>query len=127
MKASELRIGNYIKKDGGALWRVSGVFLGNDTVVVVTDDVHFTLPLSEFSPIPITEEWLLKFGFEIKGIANYVTIDFTTYQKGRVIVNDANWIDYDGNWLDMDYKLEYAHQLQNLYFALTGEELIMKT
>jgi hypothetical protein len=72
---------------------------------------------SDFEPIPLTEEWLLKFGFEWKNHG----------------LHKDNWVirQFGGDWTiflsnekyNFDIKLCYVHQLQNLYFALTGEEL----
>jgi hypothetical protein len=71
-------------------------------------------------PIPLTEEWLLKFRFEDRGPQpdSDELGRFTKYPIGL-------WI-MDGSFItagDFDVSLKYVHQLQNLYFALTGEEL----
>jgi hypothetical protein len=66
-----------------------------------------------YRPIPLTEEWLLKFGFEITN--NFQTKDrFQTHKQDGII-----WFEYGY----ISIELKYVHQLQNLYFALTGEEL----
>ena len=77
-------------------------------------------------PIPLTEEWLLRMGFKevkmVDGIWAYC------YQ-GFYYVNDGQirfMCEKDGViFLDQNV-LIYIHQLQNLYFALTGEELKIK-
>ena len=147
MKASELRIGNLIKGiyhdyDDGIDEEIE-----NETICkVVTLDVsgsgdypiyvysdedieHF----SEFKPIPLTEEWLLKFGFEK---LNTKMSDCFVFQKGlwRVAIKDN--IEKTYEWVLWHERIspptwclsrfEYVHQLQNLYFALTGEELTLK-
>jgi hypothetical protein len=81
-----------------------------------------------FEPIPLTEEWLLKFGFEKSN-------DLDSFYHLRLI-NDWTKLFYDpkhgvcelsvSNHGAMIRKLKSVHQLQNLYFALTGEELIIK-
>jgi hypothetical protein len=81
-----------------------------------------------FEPIPLTEEWLLKFGFEKKNKS------FHKYSKGfchegfycggkwhTIVEGRKNNYFYKGAWMI------YVHQLQNLYFALTGQELIINT
>ena len=85
-------------------------------------------------PIPLTEEWFLKFGFEsvLKGY-NYLTIRKTSLY---VYINDNGESgicieDLDNNLtqeeeLCFSIKIKYVHQLQNLYFALTNEELTIK-
>lgn len=78
-----------------------------------------------FKPILLTEEWLIKFGFKIYGKDdmpnspsdwNWGKIGFNislTYETKKVQYTNIN--------------LEYVHQLQNLYFALTNKELIIKS
>ena len=102
MKASELRIGNSIMQDGDFVfvtwWRLE--LIENNKI--------------EYKPIPLTEEWLFKFGFE-KAYE-------TCYQYKDFILNDK-FIMMD---IDITIQLKYVHQLQNLYHALTGEELTIK-
>ena len=71
---------------------------------------------SEYKPIPLTEEWLLKFGFDsMFSGAGY-------HKNGVEIGNNHNGFYI----LATSYQIEFIHQLQNLYFALTGEELTIK-
>jgi hypothetical protein len=68
-----------------------------------------------FEPIPLTEEWLLKFGFKKSSwgwIKNGVNI-----QKGFTLAFSSN---------KNSIEIKHLHQLQNLYFALTGQELEFK-
>ena len=112
MKANELRIGNYVNYNGKDC--VFGIY---DIVNLHDDEDCADLT----NPIPLTEEWLLKFGF----IANKYNDEFT---KGRYTL-DCEYTD-KGVYnfvIDMqtciDVDIKHVHQLQNLYFALTGEEL----
>tara|TARA_R110002126_G_scaffold289683_2_gene445252 strand:- start:4805 stop:5155 length:351 start_codon:yes stop_codon:yes gene_type:complete len=114
MKATELRIGNYLtekfsKKEYPIYGvRYNRVFFGEDNFG----------PVSDMSPITLNEEWLLKFGFKsMRG----QTIG---YFKGsfRLLANPSVV------WIKINQKNKYiyhVHQLQNLYFALTGEELTL--
>ena len=82
---------------------------------------------SEYRPIPLTEEWLLKFGFEednytyIKGVHQKI---FSGIMKFEFNESLKNWEFSIGRYNDLT-RVEYVHQLQNLYYALTGEELII--
>jgi hypothetical protein len=94
-------------------------------------------------PIPLDEEWLLKFGFEqmssysamdgfhrvtnheIDGMSQYFTM-FKGSQYDRN-VPDRFYIEPFEIINDNKVFIEHVHQLQNLYFALTGEELTIKT
>ena len=105
MKVQELRIGNYLERD---------VFLRH---VVVKIDARNIFDIwketKEYQPILLTEERLLKFGFEKKG-TNAI---FWT-------LNNVDVWELNGGFAnDLDLPIQYVHQLQNLYFALTGEEL----
>jgi hypothetical protein len=81
---------------------------------------------SFFEPIPLTEEWLLKFKFKKDLDGSFVFGLISVFKDKRLKQNvyiyteDIN----EGRWVVInDLKLQYVHQLQNLYFALTGEEL----
>lgn len=78
-------------------------------------------------PIPLTKEWLIKFGFN----KYYLEAD-------SKCENDAYWCRCDKitfpsisnkTWKvqHTDIKCTYIHQLQNLYFALTNKELVFKS
>ena len=76
-------------------------------------------------PIPLTEEWLLKFGFEKSGGGLYLTYEtFEMYYINGVLGLSARVSDPNEGYIDT--KIKYVHQLQNLHFALTGEELTIK-
>ena len=84
------------------------------------------IEIDRIKPISITEEWLLKFGFELNSDEG----DCKFYEKGKYGIR---WVDGDEFYfyLIMNDRDEYwilkeiydVHQLQNLYFSLTGEEL----
>jgi len=118
MKANELRIGNYLQIDS--------LTDGSKTIVDI-DLFHLNEIGSikyQYKPIPLTEEWLIKFGFfeKYKSCCNrWNILSFT------LLDNEDRNGDLQGVFI-YDYKLEvsYVHQLQNLYFALTNEELTIK-
>ena len=75
-----------------------------------------------FKPIPITEEWLLKFGFFKHNNA------YVLEKPNENIMNFkfSIWNDFTYNSSEFPVELKYVHQLQNLHFALTGTHLILK-
>jgi len=84
--------------------------------------------ISEYKPIPLTEEWLVKFGFEI--VSGFATKSTERCQFQVGMITEEKWqIEFAiGMILVWNiFNIEYVHQLQNLYFALTGEELTIKT
>tara|TARA_R110000868_G_scaffold256359_2_gene513078 strand:+ start:510 stop:872 length:363 start_codon:yes stop_codon:yes gene_type:complete len=120
MTVKELRLGNWVN------FKFSD---SNSNVMICHNDLknfERNIRIGEFNniykPIPLTEEWLLRFGFRDLG--------YGEWEKGDIIL-DNEYTD-KGIWniretvshLSIDVK--YVHQLQNLYFALTGEELTIK-
>jgi hypothetical protein len=91
------------------------------------DFVHYsingeTLYVSKFfNPIPLTPEILEKAGFNMEGKYIWLKIDeafeLCTFASGTPGVG----LYFEGQWLGDTFN--YLHQIQNLFFALTGEEL----
>lgn len=124
MKARELRIGNLVNYQ-----TVEGDILvaridWQDLKWISKDEKGFNIA---HSAIPLTEEWLLKFGFEEyefeDEIFGYVLNDFGYVNEFLFMIRIL--IDFEGTLIQKPIK--YVHQLQNLYFALTVEELTFKS
>lgn len=105
IKANELRIGNLVLgASRGEFLIVSGNLIEQiERGIVVV------------GPITLTEEWLVRFGFTLRG--NYLSKGNFIFQKRHNL-----WI-WMGVYLP---EIKHVHQLQNLYFALTGQELKLK-
>lgn len=144
MNIAELRIGNYVD----TLNRSNEVHLPNNKPMAIGSLSFFTAELYEINKpyaqqlvppkikvfdlerIPLTEEWLVKFGFvenkdNLYG-KNWLSPTYGYGKKIRILpcVNKINYL-----WQYSDYNsitIKYVHQLQNLYFELTGEELTIK-
>jgi hypothetical protein len=123
MKATELRIGNYYQYAGdyGITYaRVKEIKHNQFGLLGDFNGTNFGI----CKPIPLTEEWLLKFGFEKK----YDNFDW--YIKDNYCVAFSKHIDlirFKIKYQENDIcKIQHVHQLQNLHFALTGEELTIK-
>lgn len=121
MEAKELRIGNYYNHHG--------------EVVIVTPIVikciYESSEIEWCEPIPLTEEWLKKLGFEEysdalgkHGLYDLKPLQGFTYSihsKKVIIMQDGNSLSHK-----LNKEILYVHQLQNIYFALTGNELTIK-
>jgi len=91
-----------------------------------------TWELEDLSPIELTTEILIKSGFELKygwlwklyydDIMNPITLRHITNNK---FLKDEPLEKLFFRW-DQHIDVYYVHQLQNLYFALTGTELDIK-
>jgi len=113
----ELRCGNIIRKRDGIF-----VIDQNNILTIARNPIPY-------SPLEISEEILLKVGFDvaedsgdskafsIKGFDFYVGIDHEDLRFDYVTKSGFYCVFYD------DVRLQHLHQLQNIYFALTGQEL----
>jgi hypothetical protein len=119
MKANELRIGNYVYEQ-----RCDGKLYEGQVTEIRQCDIIDRIKCNGWfadSPIILTEEWLIKFGFDKKRFNDPLDKAICKYVKNKISVQLLK----DKSIL---YKFKYininsVHQLQNLYFALTGEEL----
>ena len=123
MKATELRIGNWVN------------YTNNDSTPdfrqiedYIEDDFEFTIRIE---PIPITKEWLLKFGFITDNIT--YKLKFNGFRFVLFMINKSNNYNDNKNEFKADIHqskqcvrlttVKHVHQIQNLYFALTNTEL----
>lgn len=74
-----------------------------------------------YEPIPLTEEWLLRFG--LKRGYKKVTIEFAPDFYLHIDEEMKVSIEEYGEGEQLLEHIQYVHQLQNLYFALVGLEL----
>lgn len=118
MKSSELRIGNWVSVNTaqGGWWLDQQVAAGDFGVTAAG-----TLLVEAFEPIPLTKEWLLKFGFENKSGNYYLKIN-----ELKDFILQKEEVGYMMCDIDILVNIKYVHQLQNLIYALTGEELTIK-
>ena len=138
METQELRIGNYID----TLNRSGSVHLPNNKPMILGSISFFKVELYEIykpfgeqlvppktdvfdlAPIPITKEWLIKFGFK-----QYSKL--SSFQKRGCkfhIRKNKGFIAYLSIYSDSSKiltRVHYIHQLQNLYYALTVKELTL--
>ena len=117
MERSELRLGNLVFED-------ETIYSYGINKRVVEMNLDYFNSYSDtwdmIKPIPLTEEWLKKFGFKWKN---------TGLRLDKYVLRNQidGWFMYISNEsLNFTVHIKYIHQLQNLYFALTGKELTIK-
>lgn len=119
MEARELRIGNLVKSEIGLL-KVESI-LGSTFRIYchsLEEDYLADYSINNIQPIPLTEDLLLKMGFTFKSYG-YSENEWKQWCYNGYYLNGFRCTT-SGN------EIQYVHTLQNLYFALTGEELTLK-
>ena len=121
MKSNEVRLNNYVS------------YKGKNYQINSIAEVFPTLNTDEFGigvvswdklqPINITKKLLLKCGFKygFMSIINSKDLWLNWNENEKCI-----FFDNDCNIKVIHNKIEYLHQLQNFYFALTNTELEVK-
>lgn len=129
MEIKELRIGNlvYLKNNMPSYFMsISG--FNNDIIYSNNPSLRTDrqITIEDIEPIPLTEEWLFKFGYK-KFLDMFTIYDEFYLESIRAqYINKDGWHARIGNDMHTMCEIIYVHQLQNLYFALTGEELKIK-
>lgn len=133
MKINDLRIGNVVWGNYSGEMIVSAINPHegmNNSELGVYLRKNKLLPsgyyrLKDVKPIKLSQEWAEKLGFNvIRGGISYDKEKLCLY-FGDTILSGGKGRTYFNSWAILDYTPRYVHQLQNLYFALYGVELLV--
>lgn len=125
MEAKKFRIGNFIQdyyKQEPYKIDAQGIM----NCYEIEKKVKFQPTM--YSSIELTDEWLLNFGFKVVSQFTYICdchndeIETDIYSLNNVKIYykvEFDFYVYDGE----SSEINYVHELQNLFFALTGTEL----
>ena len=133
MKAKELRIGNIIGAtytdydDGSKKYDVCKVVtldsVGAAEYPIWVEGKANIENYDSFYPIEIDEEWLIKLGFKKINLTFHKDEHFAITEIITLADNKKSYGFPSEDLFIRDVEIKYVHQLQNLYFAITGEEL----
>lgn len=123
MKISEYRIGNLVD------------LFGTIATIQRADfsETEHGIAIDSGKPIKLTGQWLENFGFQ-KRQNDYIleTEHFklfaqedTTFDSGAFFINRK--MSMSENQVDFICNCQYVHRLQNLYFSLSGQELVVSS
>lgn len=148
MKATELMIRNLVNITKAAqkdLWDINEIEVKSncyeiarleiDELNLFVDGEEIEFNYAEIEPIELNDEWLTRFGFtggnKCYKDASSIDILKTDFYLRPSYLGGYYWgFNVDDAKLDCELNdvrpLKYVHQLQNLIFALTNEELTLK-
>ena len=134
METNEFRLGNLINRK---FWNpepnkemscydinfICFIDMNNINVKTLNRKEKFSIKKDEIVPIKLNTDWLVRFDFikddECFWCKNSINDDFKLTDKHSYDVDQFEF--YYG--INSSIRIEYVHQLQNLYYALTGKEL----
>ena len=127
IKANELRIGNLVYCNDIIVDIATVSNTGEELNIAYYDSVglYDYTDIRLLKPIPITEEWLIKFDYVLlTDVGYYHRVKGTNKMDSSIYINDGKF--YSDSLYEKEIK--YVHTLQNYYYfnKLTGEELTMK-
>ena len=126
MKANELRIGNYVDFYDEY---ISKVIPCKNKKIDKYDLIELFTDTAFYTPIPLTEEKLIKAGAEHNIFSGRDKYSIEITECLTFVYSDNSYYLFDEINSEelVSFGDEYfLHQLQNLYFTLKGEELELK-
>ncbi len=113
---NDLRIGNYTK-----IFQRSGK--GKRILIVTVNDLHqIESGTLEVFPIDLVDAWLPRLGFShSEGVFHSFHLS-----PGYVVHEPAGWFFMKRTMRMNEHPILYVHQFQNLFYGLTGEELVIR-
>lgn len=126
MKGAELRIGNLVFYESTIDDHEPKQINGSD--IAMFEDFK-----DRYSPIPLTQQWLLKLGFNKDYKSGYIGIDvcntdfvlLTPENETASHAGKYRWA-FKQDRIPLIKEIESVHELQNLFYAVSGVELILK-
>lgn len=122
MEAKHLRIGNLVNV-GGCDYRIA--WLQEKSAKLEDDDMPFKFSekYDKLSPIRLTEQRLIDFGFERTHFGRKLN-DFYLEASSRTVETDVlHRFKYELIPEEKYISVNYVHELQNLYFAIEDDDL----
>lgn len=141
MTANELMLDNYVFENYSGIMIVKRIF--EDELYLKNANKDFkaigSYSIEAINPIPLTEDWLQKFGFIIRDKTyslnyggesrRYALLEKYSGNNSFILYFHERFgetlFNINDGFKRGDHAIKYVHQLQNLFFALTNNELIL--
>lgn len=120
MKIEELKIGNLVKAKNNKIdfFYITDILRSGYLFLSDGYEDGYDSSIKDIEPIELTDEWLIKLGFETDGLKWWNGIICLGIFK-----DGLNYLPTEEIHYTVGKKVEYVHQLQNLHYAITADEL----
>lgn len=122
---NELRIGNLVSFENADfnICKVCSIYITHFNAVNISTYIDYGDSLrTNYKPIPLTEEWLVKLGAKTSGNNQIVYDRFLLTWKPEY----KYWYVVCVNTLAYMTKIEYVHEWQNFVYVMNNQELTIK-
>lgn len=122
IKSNELRLGNLVNHELFGVVQIYAIYKNSFDISRDGKSKEWFAGLG-CKAIPLSEEWLLNFGFlqcreNSAGKTYAIFIDGIRFDDTMIVLWSSTGLFWRKNMV-----MESVHQVQNLYFGLTGQEL----
>ena len=126
---NDFRIGNLVLDEDGELCKIEQLSSDKMECFQQVSNLENKSCISTKYPsniysIPLTEEWLFKLGFVVTYYGYEHNENSFEIEK---LLNEHYILSINCNEYNVGEPFKYVHQLQNLFFSLTGEELVFSS
>lgn len=131
MEANELRVGNLVYYFDRTLPIPIQKIIAIETITeggvnhLFAEEGLYEKEFKDLNPIPLTPEWLEKFGFDEDG--RTMSLDDDKYELCLERKGNEIWVICSSGYPQEIKKLEYVHEVQNVFSSLKGKELEIKS
>ena len=122
IRKEELRIGNLLGFQETDYVNICSIHSDDTIRHTINSKEYGCFRLNQYQPILLTEEILLKCGFE-QDVNIFISNDFVVFKNVHGVADGIDKESFYCAYWKYAKHIKHLHQLQNLYFALTGKEL----
>jgi hypothetical protein len=120
LKASDLRVGNWVNYQGKPII-IKEIYCHDEALTELPGYCINHTTIDAYNPILLTDEILYHTGFDLfynNPRLECFYVNTSSYYPFNIVESSDHRFYYNDN-----LEIKYLHQLQNLYHALTGQEL----
>lgn len=133
MTSKNLRIGNIVRSKVNGISRIEQIGSSTNPEYIGGRSLEGNYWENSYLPVELTEQWLIDFGFNKEVLSDESAYYYTLNLKNEKYCDLSIFSGYKNGFVEAAlfpyedfFRYKYVHELQNLYHAITGQELELK-